>query len=161
MKPSPSVSAFLSLFAFAAVISLASIGCTPSGKVEVPGSYAKLPSAEGYSFRAANAKGVVVAVRTQDNELKGNIDFWAEAIDQHMRDDGYEGDPAIRDVQSRSGVAGKQIRYNRNQEGREYRYWLTIFLADSRVFVIEAGGDKEIFDPAIPEVESAVLSFRL
>lgn len=137
------------------------MGCTPSGKLDVPASYAKMPSSKNYSYRAANAKGVVIAVRTQDNELKGNADFWAESIDQRMRERGYEGEATIHDVQAKSGLAGKQMRYTRTDQGREYRYWLTVFVADSRVFVVEAGGDKETFDPATAEVESAVLSFHV
>ncbi|MFO0659040.1 MAG: hypothetical protein U0165_04320 [Polyangiaceae bacterium] len=151
----------LSSFVFAAVVGLSAMGCAPTGKLDVPASYAKMPSSKTCSFKAANAKGVVVAVRTQDNDLKGNADFWAESIDQRMREQGYDGDTTIRDVQAKSGLVGKQMRYSRTQQGREYRYWLTVFVADSRVFVVEAGGDKETFDPATTEVENAVASFYI
>lgn len=142
-----------------ALVSLASAACTTPARIRPPDGFAELGSHEQYDFRAASAQGVVVAVRTENNKLHATSDFWADSIDVRMRRDGYRGEKVLG-VVSANGVQGKQMRYSRESDRRTYRYWLTVFATEDRVYVVEAGGDQESFDPAERVIESSVLSLR-
>jgi hypothetical protein len=132
-------------------------GCHPAARLDAPNDFAQLGKGSDYDFRAASAHGVVLAVRSESNEPRASVEFWADAIDQRLARDGYARE-GVKDVATDRGVHGRQLRYAKNDEGRVYRYWLTVFASDARVVIVEAGGDSESFDPAVKTVERAVLS---
>lgn len=143
----------------------ASAGGCATFRMTTPAGFAELDDNDDFDYRATNAEGVVVAVRSERNTLRGNLDFWAGAVSERLRTQGYAPDGAPRPVQNSSGLHGVQLRFLRDGNGRVLRYWVTVFVRDSgflrrgRVFVIEAGGDREVFDRAIPAVERAIATF--
>ena len=115
----------------------------------------------GYALRAVSADGVVLAVRAIDDPRGASQRFWAEAIrNQVQRGGGYalieEGE-----LRAASGELGLRIRVGRADDGHAYRYWVAVFAAAGRVFVIEAGGREEQFTAAEAELEAAFTSFRI
>jgi hypothetical protein len=143
----------------ACLFALSVAACHPSAGLAAPDGFAELGGEKSYDWRAASAQGVVLAVRTEKNEPRANVDFWTDAIDVRLRRAGYDA-TARKDVTSAAGLAGKQLRYSRVEDRRTYRYWLTLFVAGDRVYLVEAGGDKDSFDPAEKTVERAVLTVR-
>ncbi|CAN5872432.1 hypothetical protein BH11MYX4_BH11MYX4_41790 [soil metagenome] len=133
-------------------------GCTHGARLETPAGFATLDDSKDYSYRATSAKGVVLATRTEPNEVKANTEFWAETLDARLRDKGYVADGAGRPVKTSRGLAGTQLRYVTSKDGREHRYWVTVFATKSKVFVVEAAGDKEPFDKSLPAVDGAITS---
>jgi hypothetical protein len=143
---------------------LASQGCA-SFRVQTPSGFAELDDNDDFDYRATSADGVVVAVRAESNNPTGNLEFWSRAVDERLRAHGYSPEGEARPVRSASGLQGVQFRYGREVAGRPLRYWVTVFvrprrfLRPSRVFIVEAGGDREVFDRAAPSVERAIASF--
>lgn len=146
-----------------AMLSLGALsqGCA-SFHMNTPSGFAELDANDDFDYRATNAEGVVVAVRSERNALHGNLEFWSRAIDERLRGQGYAPDGDARPVTNASGLEGVQRRYVRDLGGRPLRYWVTVFrrpsgfLRRDRVFVVEAGGDREVFDRAMPAVERAI-----
>lgn len=120
--------------------------------------FAELEGNDDYGYRATSADGVVVAVRSERNRPEGNLEFWARAVDERLRSNGYVPDGDPRPVRSADGVDGMQYRYARDASGRTLRYWTTVFVKGSRLFIVEAGGDREVFDRAVPAVERTIAS---
>ncbi|MBK8695821.1 MAG: hypothetical protein IPN17_27045 [Deltaproteobacteria bacterium] len=52
------------------------------------------------------------------------------------------------------------FRYGATVGGRAHRYQVAVFVRAKKVYVMEAGGDTEVFDPAAPAVARAFGSFR-
>jgi hypothetical protein len=129
-----------------------------SFRMNTPPGFATLDANDDHAYRATSANGVVIAVRSERNRPEGNLEFWADAIDDRLCATGYTLDGEPRPVQSADGVPGIQRRYARNANGRTLRYWTTVFVKGSRVYVVEAGGDREVFDRAAPAVEQAISS---
>ena len=151
MKTARIVPFALLLLAFAA-------GCTHGARLETPAGFATLDESKDFSYRATSAKGVVLATRTEPNEVKANTEFWAETLDAKLRDKGYVADGASHAVKTARGLAGTQLRYVTSKNGREHRYWITVFATKSKVFVVEAAGDKEPFDKSLAAVDGAIAS---
>lgn len=131
-----------------AILSAASLGtaaCGPSVSLHTPPGFAVLEEQKEYVYRATSAEGVVIGVRAEKNEPKGNLDFWAEALDRQLRRGGYVPDGAAAEVRSAGGLVGRELRYTRQQNGRPYRFWIAVFVTENRVWVVEAGGDADRF----------------
>jgi hypothetical protein len=137
---------------------LGASACTHGARLSTPKGFATLDDGAGYSYRATSAKGVVLATRTEPNDVEANTEFWAETLDAKMRDKGYVADGASHAVKTAKGLEGTQLRYTTTKGGREHRYWLTVFATRSKVFVVEAAGDKEPFDKTVAAVDGAIIS---
>ena len=98
-----------------------------------------------YDYRATSAEGVVLGVRAEKNEPRGNIDFWADALDRQLRRGGYVAEGEVKEVRTASGLNGRELKYTRVENGRKYRFWMTVFVTEKRVWVVEAGGDADRF----------------
>lgn len=144
------------------VFSLVLLGLTAchGGRLATPSGFATLDSDDAYSYRAANAQGVVLGVRTESNEVKATVDFWAEALDLRLRGSGYVVE-AQSSPRSRGGLEGRQVRYEVVRDGRTHCYWLTVFATEKKVYVVEAAGDKQVFEGASPMVESAIEGLKI
>jgi hypothetical protein len=142
--------------------SLAAVACGPSVSLVTPPGFAVLDKQEEYLYRAASADGVAIGVRAEKNEPRGNLDFWAEAVDRQLRKSGYvpEGDPA--DVRTSAGLTGRETKYKREVNGRTSRFWTVVFVTDKHVFVVEAGGDSDRFkEKAQKGIQKAIESLGI
>ena len=74
-----------------------------------------------------------------------------------MQQKGY-GRATRKAVRTQKGLAGTQLQYETSRNGREHRYWLTVFATKSKVYVVEAAGDKEPFDKAKDTIDKAIAS---
>ncbi len=140
------------LFLCSAIVAVS--GCNRGFDIQTPDGFAELEEGD-YAYRATSAEGVVIAVRREDNEPKGNLAFWSAAVDYELRRKGYTA-KASKEVKSANGVPGKQIRYTTTREGRPSVLWTTVYVSGSHVVVVEAGGDAAHFDGVETEVEKAI-----
>lgn len=125
---------------------------TPKGFVEIEG---KAP----YHYRAVTADGLVIAARAIDHEPKGEIGFWTEAVGNQLRRAGY----ALldeRDVKTTGGMAGKQLRFGHDEGQRPHLYFVTLFVTEGTIYVLEAGGTREQVEKRAADIDWAVANFR-
>lgn len=97
------------------------------------------------ALRATSAEGVVLGVRAEKNEPRGNLELWTDALDRQLRRGGYVAEGDAREVRTARGLSGREISYTRLENGRKYRVWTTVFVTEKRVWVVEAGGDADRF----------------
>lgn len=150
---------YLSLFAPLLLLT----ACTRAAHLDAPEGFAELEAGEPYAYRATSASGVVIAVRSEDNDLKGNLDFWASALDYRLQKSGYVAvDKAPEKITTDKGAVGRRLRYERERNGRPHEYWVAVFVSDGRVVVVEAAGDKAFFDgDTKKQIDAAVKSVDL
>ncbi|MBX3230329.1 MAG: hypothetical protein KIT84_03660 [Labilithrix sp.] len=144
----------------AAAFAFTLLAACHGGRLETPNGFATLGSNDAYSYRATDAKGVVLAVRTESNDVKGNVDFWADLVDVRLREKGYAFESS-EPAHTKAGLGGRQLRYLVERDGRTQRYWVTVFATKKKVVLVEAGGDKEAFDGATAMVTSAIETLEL
>jgi hypothetical protein len=162
--PSPAGSApsrrAVGWLALGACLVLGLVGCSRGFVIVTPTGFAELEAQHEYAYRATNAEGVVIAVRREDNRPYGDLAFWTGAVDAHLRRGGYVADKAV-DVQAANGVSGRQIRYHTTREGREFVFWVNVFVTESAVVVVEAGGDRAHFDKLQAAVSDSLSSLEI
>lgn len=148
--------ALITLFCAAALT-----GCAKAPTLAAPDDFAKLERGDNHAFRATNASGVVIGVRSESNELQGSLDFWSSALDNKLRKNGYKR-TATDAVTTRAGLTGKRFRYEVERNGRTTEYWIGVFVTAKDVVVVEAGGDTAFFDEATEKrVDEAFKSLEL
>jgi hypothetical protein len=133
-------------------------GCS-TARLQTPSGFAAHED-ETYDFRASDGEGVVLAVRSEKNDPRGDLEFWSSTLDVRLRKAGYAAQDR-RDVKSIDGREGRQLRYEIVSEGRTLAFWVTVFVSGRRVVIVEAGGDSELFEPKVKVVEAAIASLQV
>ncbi|MDQ3037239.1 MAG: serine/threonine protein kinase [Myxococcota bacterium] len=140
-------------------------GCGHHFVLEAPSDFIALDEGEqarrGYAMRATSADGVVIAVREIANERHGSRDFWVQAIRNRLRRAGGYALLEESEVRAATGETGHQMRFGRDESGRPYAYWLTVFVSDERITLVEAGGRREAFEAQDEPIRRAIERVRL
>lgn len=151
---------------FALRLSFAALaGCGHHFELAAPDDFVTLDedqqASRGYAMRATSADGVVIAVREIANDRHGSRDFWVQAIRNRLRRAGGYALLEESDVRAPTGETGHQMRFGRDESGRPYAYWLTVFVDADRITLVEAGGRRDALDAQTASIESAIARLRL
>lgn len=139
--------------------SLLLIGCGRPFTPATPGSFTELKDSPSYDYRAVSADGVVLGIEAHKNDPKVDLPFVEKAFEQRMSSSGY----ALlekRDVRTSHGLAGKQFRMGLDMENNPYFYYVSFFVTDDYVYVIEAGGTKDLMLRYEAPVQWAIENFQ-
>jgi hypothetical protein len=158
MKPALSARILVVLvvaFAFAAS------ACGQPFDVKTAPGFVPLENQSGYDYRATTPEGVVLAVRVVDDEDRGDLAFWTQAVTLQLRDVSGYALLDVTDVASRDGTRGKLLKFGHDEANKPFTYWISIFPAQGRLFLVEAGGAKDAFERAQPSVEWMLKTVRV
>jgi hypothetical protein len=134
--------------------------CGASFEAAPPPGFVELEEEDGaYAHRALSADGLVIAVREIEHEPKGELAFWVRAIENRMRQRGGYALLDTRDVSCWSGQQGKQLRFGHDEGDQPHLYTVTVFVTDDYIYVLEAGGSKELMEKHAAEIEQAITGF--
>jgi hypothetical protein len=135
---------FHSGFALAlALASFTALGCGRPFKVNTPAGFVELADpGSPYEYRAIAPEGVVVGVRDVDIDDKGDLAFWTKAVTLHFRQANGYALTASSEVRSADGTAGRELVFGHDESGKPYFYRIRLFVAQDRLFLVEAGGAK-------------------
>ena len=135
--------------------------CGANFKQPTPAGFVELEDQERYDYRAVTADGLVIAVREMDHEPKGELSFWVDAITNHMRQRGGYALLDRREVKTASGAQGVQVRFGHDQGSRPFLYYVTLFVTDDHIYLLEAGGSAEQMKKRARDVDWAVQHFAI
>ncbi|MDH5674840.1 MAG: serine/threonine protein kinase [Myxococcales bacterium] len=130
--------------------------------IDTPHGFVELDDNSGYDYRATSATGVVLALRSEESrkDQGGDLGFWAEAVQRKVARLGGYALLEMRDVKTRAGVPGKQLRFGHDRNQRPHHYWVTLFIQGDDLHVVEAGGPKEAFSELEKGLDAAIASLR-
>lgn len=138
------------------------VGCGPSFVSQTPPGFVELDNDyDAYDYRATTAEGVVIAIRELDNDAEGEPEFWLTAIKNKMRERGGYALLETVSVKSGDGLPGTQLRFGHDDgNNNPHLYYLTIFITEKKIWLVEAGGTKELMTAQAAKIDQAVSSFR-
>ncbi len=144
------------------LVSSMALACSSSFEAKTPAGFVELDEPHSsYAYRATTADGLVVAVREIDHEPKGELSFWSKAIENELRQRGGYALLASRDVKTREGLSGKELRFGHDEGAVPHEYNVTLFVTDSKLYLLEAGGTKELMTRHAKELNEYVAAFRV
>ncbi len=124
--------------------------------VKTPDGYAQRDRTGSYRYKAVSTDANTLSLRVQRNEdkAKGTLDFWTEAARKHMTlSRGYELKEEGKFVSDEG--PGRWILFTRKYRGTDYLYLLGLVVDGRRIFVLEGGGEKDVFEPDVPKLVKA------
>lgn len=146
------------------VAMFAALGTAACGKpfdVKSAPGFVALENQYDYDWRATTPEGVVVSVKVIEDEQRGDLAFWTQAITLQLRDVSGYALLESADVASLDGTKGRLLKFGHDEDDKPYAYWIAIFPAQGRLFLVEAGGAKETFERARPNVEWTMKTVRV
>lgn len=149
--------------ALVATTLLSSVACGPTFQATTPPGFVELEDEpyDDYDYRATSADGLVIAVRQIEHKPEGEISFWVTAIKNRMRERGGYALLEEVEVKSADGVAGTQLRFGHDEaSGKPHLYYLSVFVTPDFIYLMEAGGTKDLMTANEAKVQQAVASFR-
>ena len=146
---------------FLVPLALALAGCGRPFVPATPPSFVELNEQRpAYDYRATTADGVVLGTRALDNDPKGTLGFWSEAVERRLRSMGGYALLEKRAVTCLGGLAGTQLRFGHDEGATPHVYVVSIFVAEHHIFLLEAGGTKEQMERYAEAVDWSVRNFR-
>lgn len=146
---------------FFSLLPFMTVACGRPFDVKTAPGFVELENQATYEYRSTTPEGVVTAVRVVEDEQRGDLGFWTQSVLLELRDvRGYALLESV-DVASADGTKGRLLKFGHDEDGKPYAYWLTLYLAQGRLFLIEAGGAREAFERARPSVEYTMKSVRV
>lgn len=141
---------------------IAGTGCARPFDVRTAPGFIELEGqkVEGYDYRATSPEGVVFSVKTVPDEDRGDLDFWVRTLTLKLRDEMGYAVLGTEDVTSLDGAKGKTLKLGHDEGGKPYDYWVTIFIAKKRVFIVEAGAPRDLMEKAKPNIAWMLKSVR-
>ncbi|MBW2460428.1 MAG: serine/threonine protein kinase [Deltaproteobacteria bacterium] len=137
-------------------------GCGSSFAMTAPDGFVELDEDNSnYDARFTSADGVVISVRAIEHDPEGDLAFWVEAIESRVRMNGGYALLDTKEISAASGQTGTQLRFGRDQNGTPFKYWISIFVTEGHLHIVEAGGRTEQFDAAEARVERAIENLEL
>ncbi len=150
----------LTLLAILCAVAM-SAACTDLHVTTPPGFVAIDNDWDGYDYRATTADGLVIGVRAIDHDPKGEQAFWIKAIQNRMRNSAGYALLETVPVKSADDVGGTQLRFGHDFEGNNpHLYTITLFVTEDKLFLLEAGGSKELMTASAAQLDAAVGAFR-
>jgi hypothetical protein len=152
----------------ALVLSFAALGtgcgrpfevATPEGFVELTEGKNRYDQAH-HEYRASTADGVVVGVRAYENEPKVDLALAIRAFENRVRlGEGY----ALlekKETTARNGQKGTMLSFGHDEAGGAHLYTVAIFVTEDWVYILEAGGKKDLVDKAKASVDWFIKNFQ-
>jgi hypothetical protein len=135
-------------------------GCHASFTTSAPKGFVELEQHGVYDFRATSADGVVLAVRELDNDPEAELDFWARAVENAMRQRGGYALLQRRNTAVAGGVPAQQLRFGHDEANRPHLYYATVVVAGSTLYLLEAGGSKPLVEQQAKQIDAFIQRFR-
>jgi len=138
------------LFAASALVSASCIS------LQTPEKYAERTETGRYDYLAisTDASAISVTVRRNEDKKKGTLAYWTEASRNHLTlSRGYE---FLKEGEFTSEEgAGRWMLFAKKYRGVDFLYLLGLVVDGRDIYVLEAGGEKEPFEPDVPRIVKA------
>jgi len=152
------------LLAALALASLATTGCGRPFKVETAPGFVELENqsdSSDYRYRATTPEGVTFGVRVIEDEERGDLKFWQQALTLQLRDVTGYALIDVSDVKALDGTPGKLLRFGHDEDAKPYLYQVAFYQAQNRLFLVEAGGTKEQVDRQRSQIDWMLKSVQV
>jgi hypothetical protein len=133
--------------------------CTPF-RVTTPAHFVALPEPGDYDWRGATPDGMVVGVRAIDNDARGDLGFWAQALELKLRGLGGYALLDKKDIEGKGGLRGVRMRFGHDEGAKPHLYDVVLYVTQKRLFLLEAGAAKDVFERYAADVEGWLASFQ-
>ena len=147
---------------FLAIAAFGLVSCGYAFEITPPSSFIELEDQDPtYALRATSAEGLVLGVRELDNDPYGGMEFWVTAVSNELR---YSQGYSLLDtteVRAATGELGTLLEFGRDDATGSFLYSAALFVSDDYIWVIELGGEEDLYQANRTALEQALSSFQI
>lgn len=155
------------LIACVALVASAAVGCaskpyeptTPDGFVELTDG-ARTYDSSAYEYRASTADGVVLGVRAYKNEPKVGLTVAVQALESRVRQGEGYALLGKKDITLGDGTKGVALDFGHDEANNPHLYKVCVFVTQEHVYIVEAGGKKELVEKEKAAIDSFIASLK-
>lgn len=143
----------------------AAVGCGRPYEAETPEGFVELTDGArdydpgAHEYRASTADGVVIGVRAWDNEPTADLALAVRALENRVRlGEGYAL-LAKKEVAAKDGTKGMRLEFGHDESSNPHLYSVSVFVTDDFVYLVEAGGKKDLIEGAKASIDWFVKNF--
>jgi hypothetical protein len=144
---------FLWIFALACLAS-----CSRGYSLTPSTSFREYEDSE--DLKLVTADGVMVKVREVENYPEASLEFWTDALAQHLDKQGY-AKKSQSCFKTQSGLDGCTLDFLLPHGAEDWVLSETVFVVGDTVYLVEAAGPFERFAKVETEYTASLRSFRL
>jgi len=136
------------------IILLFTVGCTLPFKTEVPSGFAVSKKSGNYLIYSPD--GFKIRIKAEKNSPSKDILFWSEALKTHLTNSGY----FLLDENSFNSVnlEWKRLTWLMPVSHEYYKYMTAIAAKKNWIYIMEASGEKKLFDNYEEDLEKIISS---
>ena len=130
---------------------------TPPLTMETPAGFAAF-SDDG-QVRAITPEGVLVRARTVPNDPAQSLEFWAEALERHLVESGYQS--IEKDAFTTNVGEGVLFEWLAPVSEDDWYYLTAIAILGDQIAVVEAAGPSDQYDRYRPAIRASLESLQI
>ncbi|MBK6512817.1 MAG: serine/threonine protein kinase [Polyangiaceae bacterium] len=131
---------------------------TPDGFVELTDG-ARTYDRGADEYRASTADGVVVGIRSWDNEPTVDLALAVRALENRIRlGEGYAL-LSKKDASAKDGTKGVRLDFGHDEGSEPYLYTIVVFVTKDHVHLVESGGKRDLVERARPSIDWFIQNF--
>lgn len=131
---------------------------TPEGFVELTdGARSYDQSADEY--RASTADGVVIGIRSWDNEPTVDLALAVRALENRIRQGEGYALLSKTDASAKDGTKGMRLDFGHDEGSEPYLYTVVVFVTKDHVHLVESGGKRELVERAKASLDWFIQNF--
>lgn len=124
----------------------------------VPGGFAEIEDPENL-FAAVSPEGMSLSVKKEKNYPVKDAGFWGDALGNHLKKEGYtpfEGENAEGNLFTCPAGEGVYMEWVLPYRGETYTYLTAVVVKKKTLYVVEAGGEYEVYKSYRNEVKKSL-----
>jgi hypothetical protein len=136
-------------------------GCGRPFKIDTAPGFIELKNQESFAYRSATPEGVVVGVRVIEDGDRADLTFWTKTVLMQLREGMSYALLELKDIESKDGTKGKLLRFGHDDAGKPFEYQVALYVAQGRLFLVEAGAAQPEMDKARASVDYIMKSVKV
>jgi hypothetical protein len=141
-----------------ALAGLAMVACASAYHMDPPPAFRAYEESKDPKWITSD--GVMLKVRRVDNYPKADLQFWVEAMREHMLRQGYAATPT-QCFRTTNKLDGCRVDFVLPNGSEDWVMSETLFVVDEDVHLVEAAGPYARFNKVEGELQQALVSFRV
>ena len=139
-----------------ALVALSLVSCGPPYTIKTPDSFKRFEKSN--DFKMITADGVMLKAREVDNYPEASLEFWTDAVAQHLETQGYVVQ-SKKCFKTEKGLDGCTINFLLPHGAQDWVLSETMFVVDDKVVLVETAGPYDRFATIEEDLGKAVLTF--
>jgi hypothetical protein len=111
------------------------------------------------SYRAVSPEGMPLRIRSFENTPEKSLDFWSEALRNHLQKEGYRPIGSMQEFQA-GDIPGASFEWAVPYGSEDYIYLTALLVTRKRIYLAEAAAPYPLYEQYRAKLMESLLTIR-